>query len=557
MIDPILVWNIRGVGTSKGRLKTLISKWRPKIVALLEHFQNIDVAKRLGRGLRFDNFISNEAEGGKIWIFGDSIIEARLVRMGRQFISLKVGEGAEIFLLTIIYAKFTMVEPRSLWDALSFQTLDSEPCIFVGDFNIIQNDSERRRGGLIEMNSKGNMFSWCNGQYGLAHSWARLDHALMNASFLSIFSNAICSYLPRSTSDHAPMMIELKKDPCPYGPSPFHFQQMWVDHHNFLDCVRQAWSIRVDGTAIQKLVIKLKQTKVALQAWNRRVFRYTLERISTLENQSEELELQSQLNWDANLDNDLQMDNADLAMSPHQEEICLRQMAKIKWATEGDQNTKFFHVCLALKRSKRVLSMRSNDAVFESPESIYQGAVDYFSSFLQGEPTSEHPNLDGLIDPVISDEDNASLLCAPSLEEVYTALLSIPVNSAPGPDGFGSGFYKSCWEVVKNDLWKVMLEFFDSKSLPKFFTASFLVLIPKVDSPTGFDKFRPISLCSIPQVVINKIHQMMSSFFWGELNGKDKKKWVAWKHMGKPVAEGSIGVRLLHEVQTALHMRFA
>ena len=121
MIDPILVWNIRGVGTSKGRLKTLISKWRPKIVALLEHFQNIDVAKRLGRGLRFDNFISNEAEGGKIWIFGDSIIEARLVRMGRQFISLKVGEGAEIFLLTIIYAKCTMVERRSLWDALSFQ----------------------------------------------------------------------------------------------------------------------------------------------------------------------------------------------------------------------------------------------------------------------------------------------------------------------------------------------------------------------------------------------------------------------------------------------------
>ncbi|KAG2701736.1 hypothetical protein I3760_06G058100 [Carya illinoinensis] len=50
---------------------------------------------------------------------------------------------------------------------------------------------------------------------------------------------------------------------------------------------------------------------------------------------------------------------------------------------------------------------------------------------------------------------------------------------------------------------------------------------------------------------------MMSSFFWGELNGKDKKKWVAWKHMGMPVAEGGIGVRLLHEVQTALHMRFA
>ncbi|XP_042986314.1 uncharacterized protein LOC122314764 [Carya illinoinensis] len=557
------------------------------------------------------------------------------------------------------------------------------------------------------MTSKGNIFSWCNGQYGLARSWARLDHALMDALFLSVFSNAICAYLPRSTSDHAPMIIELKKDPCSYGPSPFRFQQIWVEHHNFLDCVRQAWSVRVDGMAIQNLVIKLKQTKLALRAWNIRVFGHTLERISTLENQIEELELQSQLNSDDNLDRDLQMANAELATWRHWEEIGLSQMAKVKWATEGYRNTKFFHACLALKRSKRLLI----------------------------EPTSEQPNFDGLIDPVISDEENASLLCAPSLEEVYDALSSIPVNSAPGPDGFGSGFYKSCWEVVKNDLWKAVLEFFDSKSLPKFFTASFLVLIPKVDSPTGFDKFRHISLCSvfyklcpkiivnrltgllprlvsmeqgafipgrsifenisltqemvqsinkrnhgsnimlkvdmtkaydrslvfsydewdnkrflprrpwhktskishsrkrrllcntgfleghfplkylgvpimlgrlkqvhfedmmnkmrkklsgwkmrllssggklillrhvissmalhlftvfhIPQVVINKINQMMGSFFWGESNGKDKKKWLAWKHMGMPVVEGGIGVRLLHEVQTTLHIRFA
>ncbi|XP_042964658.1 uncharacterized protein LOC122298880 [Carya illinoinensis] len=199
------------------------------------------------------------------------------------------------------------------------------------------------------------------------------------------------------------------------------------------------------------------------------------------------------------------MANTDLAMWRRREEIRLSQMTRIKWAMEGDQNTRFFHVCLTLNRSKQVLSMWSNDAMFESPESIHQGAVDYFSSFLQGELTSEHPNFDGLIDLVISDEDNASLLCAPSLEEVYAALSSISINSALGPDGFGSGFYKSCWEVVKNDLWKAVLEFFDSKSLPKFFTASFLVLIPKVDSPIGFDEFHPISLCWVFYKLCSKI----------------------------------------------------
>lgn len=43
------------------------------------------------------------------------------------------------------------------------------------------------------------------------------------------------------------------------------------------------------------------------------------------------------------------------------------------------------------------------------------------------------------------------------------------------------------------------------KYLPKFFTASYLVLIPKVDSLIGFDKFRPISLYSVFYTLCSKI----------------------------------------------------
>lgn len=69
MINSIFVWNIRRVGTSKNRLKKLIGKLKPKIVALLEPSQNLEGACKLERCLEFDNFISNEVEGGKIWIF--------------------------------------------------------------------------------------------------------------------------------------------------------------------------------------------------------------------------------------------------------------------------------------------------------------------------------------------------------------------------------------------------------------------------------------------------------------------------------------------------------
>ncbi|XP_035546399.1 uncharacterized protein LOC118348568 [Juglans regia] len=202
-----------------------------------------------------------------------------------------------------------------------------------------------------------------------------------------------------------------------------------------------------------------------------------------------EIEQQLQVNWEENLE-EVHMAVSDLASWRQREAIHLAQMEKLKWKVDGDRNSKFFHACLVNKRRKRVLEMHSNGVVYETLESIHQGVVEYFSSFLQRDQTVEPPRLEQLIDSVISEEENVSLLHAPSIEEVFEALSSIPSQSALGLDGFGSGFYKSCWEVIKVDVWNAVLEFFMSKQLHRFFTASYLVLIPKINrSPASTDIF--------------------------------------------------------------------
>lgn len=45
---------------------------------------------------------------------------------------------------------------------------------------------------------------------------------------------------------------------------------------------------------------------------------------------------------------------------------------------------------------------------------------------------------------VIQPEENEALRCAPTLKEVFDAVLSIPIDSSPSPDGFGLGFYRAC-----------------------------------------------------------------------------------------------------------------
>lgn len=69
MIGPIFAWKIRGIGTSRGRLKKLIASFKPKIIALMEPFHSFDKAQGLMRSLHFDYVISNEEFGGTIWVF--------------------------------------------------------------------------------------------------------------------------------------------------------------------------------------------------------------------------------------------------------------------------------------------------------------------------------------------------------------------------------------------------------------------------------------------------------------------------------------------------------
>ncbi|XP_019191194.1 PREDICTED: uncharacterized protein LOC109185694 [Ipomoea nil] len=78
-------------------------------------------------------------------------------------------------------------------------------------------------------------------------------------------------------------------------------------------------------------------------------------------------------------------------------------------------------------------------------------------------------------------------------------------NSAPGPDGFGGGFYQLCWDIIKEDLQKVVRSFFAGKSLIRPITSTAIVLIPKVPNPATFNQFRPISLSNFCSEIITKI----------------------------------------------------
>ncbi|XP_041009467.1 uncharacterized protein LOC121253532 [Juglans microcarpa x Juglans regia] len=206
----------------------------------------------------------------------------------------------------------------------------------------------------------------------------------------------------------------------------------------------------------------------------------------------------------------------------HHENVRLAQCAKVRWWGHGDKNSRYFHAILNKRKQERIGEMSlPNGSTLKSPLETHDGAVQYFMDFLGQSTCVVLLDLSDLVANVISEDDNSRLCSLPTEEEVKQAVFNIPIESSLGPDGFGSGFYRACWDAVRLEVVEAVREFFQGVPLPRIYTASFIVLIPKVAQPTGFDKFWPISLgfvfyktCS--NVLVARLAPVLSSLISSE-----------------------------------------
>lgn len=203
----------------------------------------------------------------------------------------------------------------------------------------------------------------------------------------------------------------------------------------------------------------------------------------------------------------LQRAQAEVKRYLHFEEIFWQQKAGFDWFENGDKNTRFFHSIVKGRRKRLHLNrIRNSEGTWiEEEGDIATEAINFYNAqFMQERDATAFPLLRH-IPKLINEEDNASLCQLPTMEEVKNIVFSLNGDSASGPDGLTGRCYQSCWEVVGNDVVKMVKEFFRGNTLPKSITHTNLFLLPKKEHIQSFTNLRPISLSNFINKIISRI----------------------------------------------------
>lgn len=414
-------------------------------------------------------------------------------------------------LVTNVYAPAHARDKVAFLDVLaSLSSPPNTPWIIVGDFNLTRSPCDKNTDnfsyaqasrfndvlnklGVIEIPLRDRAYTWSSRR---EHpTLVRLDCVFINLDWGDMFPNTTLSSFTRFTSDHVPLLVTVStKIP---RPNCFRFNRSWVLHEEYRQLVYSSWNNFSHSNPARQIVGHLKHCRRVSKRWAHRVGPHAQRErdcraiIDVLDLVEEERPL-------GPVEALLRLLAIDaLNLSIREKTTYWKQRSKIRVALEGDENNKFFHAHASHRLRKNTITVLEDNGVEITDHDHKASLLLTFYSNLLGCSTQPAWNFDLNLLYNESTTWDASELSRPfGLEEISSAFRSMNLNSSPGPDGFGPGFYVTFWDLLQNDIAHIFASFYDHHLSLDGLNRAYLVLLPKKDGARSPAAFRPISLQS-------------------------------------------------------------
>ncbi|XP_062119067.1 uncharacterized protein LOC133832784 [Humulus lupulus] len=432
------------------------------------------------RGWSF--FSGSTSEGRLLLIWQQHLVSVDVLKETDQLLHAYVKgiRTNKVFCVTFVYGRNSIEERVTLWRDLTNLCFPATAWLLTGDFNAVFERADRVGGraisslelsdaqtwralGLVdELRARGSHFTWTNKQTNDDRIYSRLDKVFKNEDWLDIFPQSEAVFNWELHSDHCYCIIKPEVS-VNCGVKLFRFFNMWTNHEHFKSTVLQSWCKPIRGTGLVRICNKLSRLQMVLRNFNRHIMGDVGQNFIVAKEkfQAAQISLQS---------------------DPHS--VSLQRLE----ATAGDNLE--YHV-------------RS----IENFAAVVDHFVTHFQKIMGRKSMASSPIQKSCFElgHKLSLEQQVSLVNPFSIKEVKDALFIINSIKSPGPDGFGSGFFKVLWSELEAEISAAILDFFECGNLPEEINKATISLVPKIETPSRAADYRPIACCNSIYKCISKM----------------------------------------------------